>query len=200
MSVHTANCAAEELEIDPRELHARLKCPPEQITAAVSKCRDAVNRAAACRVCWTQVPVSYPDANVVRLDGITVHSASLYAVLYPCRSAILMAATLGTGVDRLLMQAALRSPVQQYTLDAVASALIEAWCERAETVLCTNRPHTCRFSPGYGDLPLSLQQSLLERLDAQRKIGVCLTDACLMTPTKSVTAIIGLWENELKKE
>ena len=51
---------------------------------------------------------------------------------------------------------------------------------------------TDRYSPGYGDLPLTLQPQLLSLLDAARQIGLTLTDTCLMTPRKSVTALFGL--------
>ena len=46
-----------------------------------------------------------------------------------------------------------------------------------------------RRSPGYGDLPLSLSRTILEELDAPRKIGVSITDSDLLVPSKSVTAI-----------
>ena len=46
-----------------------------------------------------------------------------------------------------------------------------------------------RRSPGYGDLPLSLSRTILEELDAPRKIGVSITDSNLLVPSKSVTAI-----------
>ena len=46
-----------------------------------------------------------------------------------------------------------------------------------------------RRSPGYGDLPLSLSRTILDELDAPRKIGVSITDSDLLVPSKSVTAI-----------
>jgi len=49
-----------------------------------------------------------------------------------------------------------------------------------------------RFSPGYGDLPLDYQRTLLSVLDTSRKIGVSLTDSLLMVPSKSVSAIVGV--------
>ena len=48
-----------------------------------------------------------------------------------------------------------------------------------------------RFSPGYGDLSLEVQKEIFSLLDCPRKIGVSLGDSLLMTPSKSVTAIIG---------
>jgi cobalamin-dependent methionine synthase I len=49
-----------------------------------------------------------------------------------------------------------------------------------------------RFSPGYGDLSLSVQSDLLNVLDARRNIGLTLSDSLMMIPQKSVTAIVGL--------
>ena len=51
---------------------------------------------------------------------------------------------------------------------------------------------TGRFSPGYGDCPLSLQPALCRALDTPRGIGLAPTRDNLLTPRKSVTAILGL--------
>ena len=49
-----------------------------------------------------------------------------------------------------------------------------------------------RFSPGYGDLPLEFQREIFRALDVPRRIGVSLGSSCLMSPSKSVTAIVGI--------
>ena len=46
-----------------------------------------------------------------------------------------------------------------------------------------------RKSPGYGDLPIDLSRTILNELDAPRKIGVSITDSNLLVPSKSVTAV-----------
>ena len=51
---------------------------------------------------------------------------------------------------------------------------------------------TDRFSPGYGDLPLTAQRQLCEALDTGRRIGLSLSPSLLMIPGKSVTAILGI--------
>ncbi|HQE70821.1 MAG TPA: hypothetical protein PK071_06860, partial [Atopobiaceae bacterium] len=50
------------------------------------------------------------------------------------------------------------------------------------------------FSPGYGDLPLAVQPVLLSSVDAQRRLGISLTDTLLMVPTKSITAVTGIFK------
>ena len=52
-----------------------------------------------------------------------------------------------------------------------------------------------RYSPGFGDFPLSAQREILSVLDAARAIGVSLTDTLLMVPSKSVSAVIGVKED-----
>ena len=51
-----------------------------------------------------------------------------------------------------------------------------------------------RFSPGYGDFPLEVQRDFERILEMPKTIGVTLSDSLLMTPTKSITAVIGLSE------
>jgi hypothetical protein len=43
-------------------------------------------------------------------------------------------------------------------------------------------------------MPMTTQPVLLQALDAQRQLGITLTDTLLMVPTKSVTAVVGLFE------
>ena len=88
-------------------------------------------------------------------------------------------------------------PVLSPSLQATAAAMTETWCDRinerirleAEQEGLYTRP---RFSPGYGDLPLDLQREISAILNMSKEIGVSLTDTMLMTPSKSVTALIGI--------
>ena len=56
-----------------------------------------------------------------------------------------------------------------------------------------------RFSAGYGDFELSAQTEIFHALDCQRKIGLTLNDSLLMSPSKSVTAIIGISDTAAEK-
>ena len=57
-----------------------------------------------------------------------------------------------------------------------------------------------RFSPGYGDLSLEMQRDIFRVLDCPRKIGLTLNESLLMSPSKSVTAIIGISGEEYQQE
>lgn len=114
-------------------------------------------------------------------------------------AAAVMAVTAGMGVERELRRLSLTDSVEQVIFDAAGTTAAEraadaceasvvAWARRRG--LYTN----FRFSPGYGDMPLETQPVLLATVDAQRRLGIALSKSLLMTPTKSVTAIIGLFE------
>ena len=72
---------------------------------------------------------------------------------------------------------------------------VEELCDRVEEEIRAGFPGCSfphRFSPGYGDLPIQLQGELLALLDAPRRIGLCASERHILTPRKSVTAILGI--------
>ena len=119
------------------------------------------------------------------------------AMLSPCTKGVLLAATLGAQSERMLLRAQARSAGDALLLDAVLSAAIEAVCDAQEAALRLEASAqglylTDRFSPGYGDMPLAQGAEILAVLDAQRRIGLTLTQSGLMLPRKSVTAVLGI--------
>lgn len=124
-------------------------------------------------------------------------SRSLLKNLGGCARVLVMAATLGTGVDRLLLKYGKLFMARAVVMQAAAAALIEEVCDRNfeswrkeyEEKGLYLRP---RFSPGYGDFPLSVQKDLLGGLEAGKRLGITLTEGGLMMPSKSVTAVIGI--------
>jgi HPt (histidine-containing phosphotransfer) domain-containing protein len=103
--------------------------------------------------------------------------------------------TLESGVDALLRKLQITNMPKALLTDAMAGAAIEQICNDFQEELqgrFPNMQQTMRYSPGYGDLPLSLQPELLALTAAQRRLGVTLTESLLMVPSKSVTAIVGI--------
>ena len=128
----------------------------------------------------------------LRLTGrdIAEHLASAHEV-------VLFAATLGADVDRELQRLALTDALEQVIFDAAATTLIERAADASEALARSYAAQqgaftSWRYSPGYGDLPLSVQRPFLDTLDATRQLGITLTPSHLMVPTKSVTAIVGI--------
>lgn len=125
-----------------------------------------------------------------------IQSSSLGRNLKGCRKVILFGATLGAGVDRLITRASVTDMAGAVVLQACAAALLEEYCDRCQTEIGVEmekeglhlRP---RFSPGYGDFDIRFQAPLIQMLDCAKTIGLTMTDSYMMTPTKSVTAVIG---------
>ncbi len=132
-------------------------------------------------------------------EGIQVESGNLLKNLEGCSEIVMLAVTLGNVPDMLVRKAEVRDMMKAYTFQAVGAAMAEAWCneindriiKEAEERGLHARP---RFSPGYGDFPLSVQKDFERILEMPKTIGVTLSDSLLMTPTKSITAVIGLSE------
>lgn len=119
--------------------------------------------------------------------------------LEDCKRVLLFGATVGVGIDRLIAKYGRISPAKALLFQAMGAERIEALCdtfcveyEASNAILLGPR-----FSPGYGDLSLSVQKEIFAVLDLPRKIGLSLTDSLLMTPSKSVTAFAGIAEKSV---
>jgi hypothetical protein len=177
-----------------RYLGYRNDPPGAEVSALIEDCLRQLDAAASPRQISCRVECRI-EGDTVRLGALSVESRSLAEHLSGCSEAYLFAATLGTGVDQLLRRYSQLRVSRATVLQAASAAMIEAWCDQCQEQLAETldglylRP---RFSPGYGDLPLSFQRPLLDTLEAGKRIGLGLTDSMLMTPSKSVSAIIGL--------
>ncbi len=168
--------------------HADQAITPEleaRIDAMVARCEEIARPALVSRTfAADQLPLELPGNDIAR------HLAGAVEV-------VLLAVTLGHEVDRELRRLSFVDPLGQVLLDAAATWMVEREVDRAEAQVrldAAGRGLFCswRFSPGYGDLPLDVQGSLLAVLNAQRRLGITLTASNLMVPTKSVTAIVGV--------
>ena len=132
------------------------------------------------------------ERNKAIFDFMEMESESLCKFLNGCDGAYMFVATMGIKADILVNRYLKTEPSRGVIFNAACVAVIEAFCDKLNGYLLKAENSCKRFSPGYGDLKLEYQRELLTHLDSDRKIGVSLTDGCLMLPTKSVSAIIGI--------
>lgn len=126
-------------------------------------------------------------------------SSALCATLDGCISVIIFAATIGIGIDRLINRYSRISPSKALCFQAIGAERIESLCNLFNKELKEKKAKEGlllrpRFSPGYGDFPLSVQKEFFRLLECPRKIGLTLNDSLLMSPSKSVTAVIGIYD------
>lgn len=141
------------------------------------------------KICWRVSDISD--------EVVKTSSRVLSRALRGCDKLVLFAATIGLAPDRLIAKYGRLSPSKALCIQAIGAERIEslcdAFCDEIAADFAEKGYHARpRFSPGYGDFPLDVQKAIFQSLDCPRKIGLSLNDSLLMSPSKSVTALIGL--------
>lgn len=176
--------------------YAGVRAPTEKDRTTMAERAEGVLRAAPPRYVYRVLtPEESVDGVLLREAGLTLPGTMARKMLSGCRSAAVMVCTLGAAFDTLLRQAQARNMAEALLLDACGSAAVEAGCDEMEKEIAALFPDlflTDRFSPGYGDLPLTLQGPLLALCGAEKRLGVHATDSCLLLPVKTVTAVAGI--------
>lgn len=163
-----------------------------EIRQQIMTCLEQVKEKVQPRFVFRRLPVS--DGEII---GFPMEGKDIRELLESCDEAILMAVTLGQAVEVLLRRSEVMDMADAVIMDACASAAVENVCDNLEADLRAelekeNLHLTSRFSPGYGDLPIFTQTKMCEILNAQKRIGLTVTDNYIMIPRKSVTAVMGI--------
>ena len=184
--------------IDRAEIlrYAGIKQPTAELLSLLEECLAELSGILCFRVVYCTVPVLRTEEGIL-LGAVSISSHDLSKNLRGCDRAILFAATLGEGIDRLMARYAILSPAKELLLQAIGTERIEALCDRFCEDMRVSREAfgeilRPRFSAGYGDLPLEYQRKIFTLLDPPSRIGLTLNDSYLMSPSKSVTALIGI--------
>ena len=166
-----------------------------QLQDLLTACIKESENAFSYRVCYTAV--SAQELLEKWQDGGTLLSSRLQNATY----AIVFAATVGLEIDRLILKAESYSPAKALLMQALGAERIESLCD----TFCQEMQTACqkegyvtaaRFSAGYSDFPLEKQKDIFALLAPQKTIGLTLNDSLLMSPTKSVTAILPIGKKE----
>lgn len=173
-----------------RYLGYRGKEPDEATAELVDRGYAELKAASSPRECHKVVSMEEADF-LLKGGDIRSHLRDSGRVIF-------FAATLGSEADRLIRTAEIRNMAYALVLDALASAMTEAHCDALETRLHgeVGGFFTWRFSPGYGDYPIDVQPEIIRFLNAEKLIGLTVTNSSILIPRKSVTALIGVSDTE----
>lgn len=183
------------------KMHVALQRLEEQMDEAEGLLLEAARPAFAYAVL---------DAEQLQVEGV-----SLAKHLEGCDRVVLSAVTLAKEVDDLITDTQSSKIALSVVIDCGASVMAELAANLAEEQIRaelaagaglsaivadpsaeTADPAplymTARFSPGYGDSPLEMQAQILDILDAERQLGITLSKGFMMSPSKSITGIMGL--------
>lgn len=174
----------------------------EGLSRLADECEARLLEAISPKYVYAVFGIEHGEGVSVSGTPLVLRGESIRGHLKDCEKCVLMAATLGAGVDSVIREFESNAVEKAFAADALASAAIEQVCDMAETEIRERLAGfnlTWRFSPGYGDLPLGIQREFLDILNAQKRIGLTVTDSLILIPRKSVTAIIGVSEHELDR-
>lgn len=190
------NC---EFSFDPEAI-SKAHCPDdadyEGIDRLYEETAGLLREKLTYRLVYRQIRLDADESDLSVLEYFR-SSKKLMKNLSGCKEAVIFAATIGAGIDMLIRRYERVEPARGLMLQAFGAERVESLCDRfndeineaAKKAGLNTRP---RYSPGYGDLKLEVQPLMLELLNAEKRLGITLNESLLMTPSKSVTAIIGI--------
>ena len=187
------NAKARALRDAARYLGIRAK-PAGEALAVLESAYPMAQEAALPRSLMRRAAMRACEGRLMIADVLAIPSLDLCRLFAGAREGLALAVTLGAPLDALVRRLMLTDPALGAA--ACASALVDEYIdglleERNAALAAEGLRLSPRFSPGYGDAPLSCQGPLLSWLEA-RRIGISLTSGGLMLPEKSVTALMAL--------
>lgn len=174
--------------------------PDERIQDIIESCKQKVIDQSTPRKSVKIFPLTIQE-DTIQIETMHIHSKHLLKNLNGCDKVVLMGVTIGPAIDRLIRRSEITNMVEAAIYQAIGAAYVEAWADIVNKEIkqeMKQQGYYCRprFSPGYGDFDLAFQKDFSQLLDLSHTTGIKLTDTLLMTPSKSVTALIGLSKQE----
>jgi len=191
-------------EPEARQVYARMGFKPHKadipeamkplVVEAMALGRDLIRPMA----CFCSHPIKeITDGRLLINSAFAIDSRKVAAWMLGCMEIYLAAVTLRPDLDARVAELSQSGDMTRaFLLNAYGAEAAEALMESlnreiTRQVQGRGLATTKRYSPGYGDWPITTQRDLLGHLGAER-IGIRLTESCLMIPEKSVSAIIGV--------
>lgn len=151
---------------------------------------------------YTCLAIANNDGQIVTLeDNTQIACPGVAKMLKNCQEVWLAAASIGREISELTAKKfAAGDGAAASITDAVGSECADAAMNFLQTYAATQLKRSgrilsdCRFSPGYGNWPLTAQKNFFSWLNLE-ELGLTLNDSMLLIPEKSVTALAGLKSN-----
>ena len=157
----------------------------------IENCVQEAESSFSYKVAYRVLPISVTE-KTVDFGSFKAESVHLAKCLQGCEKAVVFAATVGMGIDRIIKKYSVLSPSKSVIFQAIGAERCESLCDIFNKEIAQECEVTPRFSAGYGDFALEHQKDIFALLDMGRRIGVTLGENLLMSPSKSVTAVIGI--------
>ena len=190
-------------KVNRDELYRYVGTPDDNVRGIIDECEEELIELVKPGFVWNLFKIESEISGVKVLGtDIVLTGNSIKKHLDGCNKLAMLAATLSSEADKLIRKYQINNMAKAVVMDAIASVAVEQVCNIAEEDIKQYLPNmyfTYRFGVGYGDLPLELEKDILEVLQGSKTIGLCATDANILTPLKSVVCVIGISENPMEK-
>jgi hypothetical protein len=136
-------------------------------------------------------------------EPFTVEGSKIRKHLENAKIAIIMAVTIGSDIEKEINTLFSKKEYSRgLMLDAAAITATETIADQLNHYIDKMAAKqgyetTWRYSPGYGDWPLTQQLNLIKAIHADQ-IDIHITSGCMLVPQKSITAIIGMARSAAK--
>lgn len=191
--------------VDYKEIlrYAGQKESTDEYNEIIVECLEEITKKLTFNVCYRPINISVVGAEVM-VENKKITSSNLAKNLEGCKEGFIFVSTIGLEIDRAIEKYKKISPLKALIMHAIGveriESLADAFCNYLSSIINDNQKIKPRFSPGYGDFSLEDQGIFFELLDAGKLLGVSLNDSYLMSPSKSVSAIVGITKGELFKK
>jgi len=162
--------------------------PPENLQKLMKDCAEEMRP-------FIKPQLVYQVFDRNELSFIIDASKDLTVNMKGCSKVLIFASTIGPLVDSLIRKTQGLDAAKAGIMQACGAMFVESFVDFFnkkidEDYKGLTKP---RFSPGYGDVPLTVQKDFFRLLPCS-KIGLTLMENLIMAPEKSVTAFIGIKE------
>ncbi len=211
MSVHHLSIDQTQIDLHPGDIMSLLG---DEFGVVDSYTENLIDKLITeCRKCMS------PQGSFIRVKALKTETSgqisiqgssfqtgrTLKKMLVGSEDYVFLMATSGPGPETLARELMERGEfLEGYIADMVASALVESVVNQVQDHIKqlasqSGLKITNRYSPGYCKWDVSEQQKLF-KLFPENGCGITLSDSSLMTPIKSISAILGIGSSVVYQE
>lgn len=186
-----------EIDREETKRYAGLKSGADFPAEIVEQACGKIMLLKAPAAVWSVYAYEPAGAIIKAAEPYVLPGRSLPRHLGTSSRVVFLAATVGAAAEAAVTEAFDRGEYAlALLLDAAATAAVEQTADALGKLMSARfagqgLQMTKRFSPGYGDWPLTEQKAACS-LSGAAKIGIGLNESMMLTPRKSISAVIGL--------
>lgn len=178
--------------------YSKIRLPDDTIMQMIKEACEKLMEVIKPQAIFEEFDLSFEsqnEKNIISFADVCFESKDLARNLQNCDKIYLLACTIGPQVDSIIRREQTLNAAMAAIFQGAGAMFIEKLVDLSNMQIKMDaqkngRITKPRYSPGYGDVPLSCQKDFFRLLPCTR-IGLTLMDTLIMAPEKSVTAYIG---------